>query len=439
MTKTKKQEDEPKIVASWTAEDFLERKFPPKEPLVQDLVHKRDLVAFGARRRHGKTTLALNLGVAGAAGIPEFLGYRIPQPFRSMHFMLEDDPTDLQERLRLMVGEKDLQGRFRLITKEDFFNASVPISTGDFEFVKAIEYWTNEHKPDLIVFDNLAQMINAEYSDPKIVHRLIFQAYKWARNSNCAVIFAAHPRKMDPKYTVSLESKPELFVEEIMGTSHFINSCGCIWALERYEDKGYTIFMGGRQRSGGSYGTARVYLDDDQWFQVEDDSVRQLASVLSTDARRKAWELLPIHPFGYREGQDLVKPVMRSSSTYHAWMKELKRTGVVVDSDSKISKAASLTEARDQAKDDRKKGGLDTQKLSTREIPGAKEAGENYSHESANSENVKLTNDPIPEIVEAARNWKPPQPTEDELEWERERRQKGKTVEAPEAETVNDR
>ena len=59
-----------------TAEDFLARKFPEKEPLIEHLLHRRDLVALGARRRHGKTSFLTNMAVAMAIPVPDFLGHR---------------------------------------------------------------------------------------------------------------------------------------------------------------------------------------------------------------------------------------------------------------------------------------------------------------------------------------------------------------------------
>src|SRR5713101_7727279 len=70
----------------WSAEDFLKRDFAPKEPLITNLVHRRDLIALGARRRHGKTSFTTDIGVALAVPEPQFLGYEIPKPRRSLTF-----------------------------------------------------------------------------------------------------------------------------------------------------------------------------------------------------------------------------------------------------------------------------------------------------------------------------------------------------------------
>ena len=59
-----------KRVRALSAEEFLAVEIPDKVPVIDGLVHKRDLVAFAARRRHGKTSLVTNLAVEGLACLP---------------------------------------------------------------------------------------------------------------------------------------------------------------------------------------------------------------------------------------------------------------------------------------------------------------------------------------------------------------------------------
>ncbi len=134
-----------------TAEDFLARTFPEKEPLVEGLVHKRDLVAFGARRRVGKTTFVSNLAIAGAAGEHEFLGYATPNPFRSLLFMVEDDGGEFQEKFKVMVGDRDLGGRLAIMTRDDFRDQHLRIFIRDNDFREVVKAQVQEHDPDLIV------------------------------------------------------------------------------------------------------------------------------------------------------------------------------------------------------------------------------------------------------------------------------------------------
>jgi len=335
--KEKRSKAKPKVLGC-TTEKFLERQIPPKEPLIKDLLHRRDLVTLAGRRRHGKTTFLSNLCVALALGI-DFLGYEIPEPRRSLLLLLEDDPGELQEKFARVTKGKDIQGRIRIVTREDFYEAKIPIDIQKSEFRKAVRTMAEEHGADLIVVDNLAHVIGARYSDPELIHLLMVEVYKWAKIFDCAVILAAHPRKEDLKHPIRLDKEPEGFFETVMGSSHLVNSTGSLWGLQRFDSEGYSVFLGGRQRGDGQQGFTLIEKGDDDWLIVLPDTLRSLDLVNRTDGRKGAWELLPDNPFGYTEGEEIVKTVMRSSSTYCHWMRDLRRHGLVLEVTGKLQKA----------------------------------------------------------------------------------------------------
>jgi hypothetical protein len=340
-----------KLIKSWTTDDFLKRQFPPKEPLIEGLLHKRDFVAFGARRRHGKTTFVMDMAIAGASGAKEFIGYRIVRPFRTLLFMLEDDAGELQDKLKTMVGNRDLGDRLRIVSRNDFHDADCVINIRESGFCRVVECAIKAHKPDAVVFDNLAQIVSGDYSDAKVIHEVFAKIYPWAKEYGAAFVIPAHPKKLDLKNEIHLEQSPEIFVEQIMGTSHFINSTGSIWALERRDDVGRALFMGGRQRADGHWGHCLLYLDDSRHFQVIADNLEeQLKVVTNTEVRRRAWELLPNHPqlFGYREAEGIVKKVMRSNSTFHAWFEQCRRNKVIEDINGKHRKVQGLPELKNE-------------------------------------------------------------------------------------------
>jgi len=187
------------------------------------------------------------------------------------------------------------------------------------------------HKPDLIVLDNLAQLVGADYNDATKVHKLACFSYDLGRASDAAIIVPAHPRKEDAQNPIDLVSKPTAFFESIMGSSHFINSFGSLWGLQR--DGDVTVFLGGRQRGDGQQAAAHLEMDDDGHFHVISDLGVNLGLVCNTPQRTQAWALLPGPPatFGYREAQALVKAALSSGSSFSAWMRECRRLGLVVD------------------------------------------------------------------------------------------------------------
>src|SRR5712691_4476583 len=143
-----------RLVAA-TAEEFLAREYPEKEPLAEHLLHRRDLVAFGARRRNGKTTFLTNLAVALAVPASEFLGYAIPSRRRTLLLILEDDPGEYQNFLRSIVGAAHLDGAVRVLTREDFHNAEVVIDAADPTFQSMVRSNAFRHEADLVVLDIL--------------------------------------------------------------------------------------------------------------------------------------------------------------------------------------------------------------------------------------------------------------------------------------------
>jgi hypothetical protein len=244
---------------SWSAEEFLRIKFPPKEPLVKNLVHRRDMVTLGARRRHGKTSLLTHMAVALAVPVADFLGYEVSEPGRSLMLMLEDDSGEYQEKLQKVVGGHELAGRIRIVGRDDFLESKIPRDVREARFREAVRHQADEHKPDLIVIDNLAHVIGAEYNDAKRVDELMGFCYELAKTHNAAITLAAHPKKEDLEHPISLQRNSGHFFESIMGTSHLINSTGSLWGLERSDGTDYSVFLGGRQRGEGHQGHSFIY------------------------------------------------------------------------------------------------------------------------------------------------------------------------------------
>jgi hypothetical protein len=320
-----------------TLKGFLERAIPPKEPLVDGLLYRRDIVALAGRRRHGKTTFTGNLVLALTVHNPDFLGYRIPNAAKVLVFFLEDDAGELQLKLRRMCRGSIPTDRLALYTREDFYRMSIPIDAAHGSFQAFVVERCSCHHPDVIVIDNLAHMIGADYNNSKVIHRVNQFVWQLTKDFNAAVIILAHPRKRDKKLdakgskcTARLRDDPEGFFEEVMGSSHFVNSCGSLWAIERDVNTDETDFLGGTQRLTGQHTLMTLDKDEHDWFSSTTDLERNLELALNTQPRKTAWILLPNATFTYTEAEKSVKAAMKSSSTFNGWFNLLKRLGLVV-------------------------------------------------------------------------------------------------------------
>lgn len=344
-----------------TASEFLQRSIEAKPPIVQDLLHKRDLVALGARRRHGKTGFLIDLAVSLAEGEPDFLGYAIPKAAKTLLILIEDDPRELQERLaKLLTAGSEAARNIELVTREDFLAYSVQIDVSNSEFQHIVRKWAASFKPDVIVLDNLSFLIGAGFADPERIHVYHGFVYGLASAFNAAIVTAAHPRKNsgDTKTgKVTMSKDPEAFFESIMGSSQFINSTGSLWGLERDRASGTTTFVGGRQRGDGHEGTITIELNPDNGrLQLVSNLSGLLAEMTKTPQRRAAWEALPEYPttFSYTEAtKGFLKNAFRSSSSSAEWLRSLRAHGLIVDgADGKLMKAPALVGSRALAEGD---------------------------------------------------------------------------------------
>jgi hypothetical protein len=339
-----------------TLEAFLGKAFAEKRPLITGLLHSRDLVTFGARRRNGKTTKMMNLAADGATGEPTYLGYPIVEPFRTLLLLLEDDPRELQDKFSKIVAGRSTHGRVALYTREDFLDRDIPIDATNAKFQAEVQRLVRAHKPDVIVLDNLAQLIGADFNAPKLMHELMKWVYLVARETDAAIIIPAHPRKQQPDNAnqVTLFDEDvnlDAFFESVMGSSHLINSTGNLWGMERRPNDDTTVFIGGRQRVEGYTNRSYFKLTDQDRMELISDAVVNLASVLNTDARNAAWKALPEPPttFTYSKAQQLVTTTKNAlgKSAFEEWMRECRRLGVVVKAadGKKLVKAAKKSYA----------------------------------------------------------------------------------------------
>jgi hypothetical protein len=327
-----------------TLDAFCTRAFPEKTPLIEHVLNRRDQISLTGRRRHGKTTLLSNIAIAGACGDPDYLGFRIPAPFTTVAFFLEDDGGELQTKLAKMKNGRDAS-RFHVYIREDFRNWGINISVKSIPFRERVMAACQSAKPDLVIFDNLGMLIGANYNDPEEVHELMEFTFGLTQTFNCAVLIAAHPRKGGGADAgeLDLEAHPEEFFEATMGSSHFINSTGSLWGIQRKKEE--TLVLLGSQRVGGDGWVTHVEKTDSDWLELSADQTAAAYKHLvsnSTEKRRSAWKELEklSQNFSWEQAREATKSSFSAQSSFSAWFREILRTGLVEDSGEKRYRVA---------------------------------------------------------------------------------------------------
>jgi hypothetical protein len=261
------------------------------------------------------------------------VGYRISQPRRVLAYLLEDDATELQDRLKTMMGERGYElDRLAIRTKDDFYPLGLKIDLSDRAFRDRILKDIEEHKPDVVIIDNLAHLIGAGYNNPTKIPEVTKFQYAMSNAGNCAIIIAAHPRKQTPdaRYKPTLANNRDDFFDEVMGSSHIVNSTGSLWGIEKTPE-GYSHFLGGTQRLTGTSSLSIIEMDGEGWFRVLNDAIANFSLGVHTKKRKEAWALLSEDkPFTYTEAEELCKPVLSSKSGFTGFWNDIKRSNLIV-------------------------------------------------------------------------------------------------------------
>lgn len=127
----------------WTHRDLLGMQFPAQRWVVEELVPDEGLTVLGAKKKVGKSFMALQL-CQSVAGGTAFLD-KAAQQGDVVYLALEDGPRRLQSRLRLQRSAPDLP--------IDYITTFAPLNSGGLE---ALEELLIAREPILVVIDTLA-------------------------------------------------------------------------------------------------------------------------------------------------------------------------------------------------------------------------------------------------------------------------------------------
>jgi hypothetical protein len=320
-----------------TVSEFLEKKLRPLTPLIGNILHAQEVVALVARRRNGKTTLLTDMLMTAADGEPDWLGFEIPSPVSSLYVYLDDAPGLVQDHVRQRVQRRP-HDRFRILTRDEFRLTGWSIRPQDppTDFMIRLRDTVEEFRPQILVLDNAALMLEGDYNNSARVMALVNYAIDLAADFQCSVIIPVHPRK-HPRgkdaQKVSLAQDAELFFEEVMGSSVIINHAPNLWGIERDYMTGLTTARFGAQRTTGE--DSLMYLafeEDSQRFRVL-FGPENMTLLLKTHKRQLAWNALP-DSFSFEQGAELVAKVAQMArSTYANFLAESRRLGLMTHQD----------------------------------------------------------------------------------------------------------
>jgi hypothetical protein len=178
---------------------FLEREFPPTEPVVEVFFPRLDDGFIAGEEKLGKTIYALYEALCVALARPLFGRYGVSQPRRVLFLEEEDGVERVWLRVRaLLLGlgldpdaadlRATLDVRFRLAVLEGF-------RLGEPAQVDRLVACLRDHRPEIVYADALVDLADDDVMMPEVAARLIRQLRRLRREYGCAFRLVHHYRR----------------------------------------------------------------------------------------------------------------------------------------------------------------------------------------------------------------------------------------------------
>jgi RecA-family ATPase len=181
------------------ADELLSTPASPRRWRVEPWIPQAETTLFAGDGGTGKTTLALQLCVACAAGI-DWLGLKVQScrvlyvsaedPKDEIHYRLEQITKDLQLPADALARLKiiDLAGKEAMIALFDSDGQIKPTA-----LFSEIEHIASEHKIGLVIFDAVADFFGGNENERREVRSFIGALRGFAMRLDAAVVLVAHP------------------------------------------------------------------------------------------------------------------------------------------------------------------------------------------------------------------------------------------------------
>ncbi len=179
----------------------------------------------------GKTTLCLQLALSAITGTT-FLGFfPVPKPVKVLYFCGENSRGDIKAKVQFQRAEiEKILGRSIIEELEKNFVLVEPLNINFWLNPKdntELHTWVEEIKPDIVVFDPLADFISSQksLSDDTLARGTVKSLTALAQKYNCFPIITTHLRKeaVDPKTGRSIVTLDNVW-DYVHGSRYWLNS-----------------------------------------------------------------------------------------------------------------------------------------------------------------------------------------------------------------------
>ncbi len=184
--------------------DWEGKEPPDRDWIVKNRIINRNVTMLAGDGAAGKTTVALQLCVCVASGMPDWLHGLVDRPGPVLFFSAEEDEDEVWRRLKDIVTHHglsfaELKGKLHVICVPDDENTylAVPkgrtdelVATGVYERLRVT---IERIRPVLAVLESSADLFGGDEINRVQSRRFIALLRKLARPNNCAILLISHP------------------------------------------------------------------------------------------------------------------------------------------------------------------------------------------------------------------------------------------------------
>lgn len=186
----------PTIVAS----DLATRPPPARKWLIEGLIPSATVSLLAGDGGSGKTTVALQIAAAVAAGVPA-LGRHVT-PGTALVLSCEDDADELHRRVAALAHSADLRPEqlagLTLIVGADLPDGALAREAGRVELewtglYRALREMIEAERPTLLVLDPVSELFQADENNRRQVAAFVGELRRLAQRTGTAILLVSHP------------------------------------------------------------------------------------------------------------------------------------------------------------------------------------------------------------------------------------------------------
>lgn len=242
----------------------------------------------------GKTTLCLQLALSAITGTTFLDFFPVPKPARVLYFCGENSRGDIKAKVQFQRAEiekvlgrdiiKDLEKNFILVEP---ININFWLNPKDNTDLHA---WLEEIKPDIVIFDPLADFISSHksLSDDSLARGTVKVLTELAQRYSCFPIITTHLKKeaVDPNTGRSIVTLDNVW-DFVHGSRYWLNSAAAeivmIRAnLQKYPKAKRLVF---KFKTVTTVDPLLLMRNDNLFYQELDPDKMSLASLTAEDVR----------------------------------------------------------------------------------------------------------------------------------------------------------